>query len=94
VRKGAYAAARRIFALSNEQFLPILMGLRDSDSAAAIAAFVAFADRKEWSLTRLMWKMFLQAAQLASQSPAANLRRHAAIALHCQLDDAPMVPIR
>ncbi len=89
VRKGAYAAARRLPTLSSEQLLPILMGLRDSDPAAARAAFAAFADRKEWSLTRPMWKLFLLASRLAGQSPDVNLRRHAAVALRERFPDAP-----
>lgn len=89
VRKGAYAAARRLPELSSEQLLPILMGLRDPDPKAAVAAFAAFAGRPEWSMTRPMWKLFLLAIRLASQSPDSNLRRHAALALRARLEAAP-----
>jgi hypothetical protein len=89
VRRGAYAAARRLPELSSEQLLPILMGLRDPDPEAAVAAFAAFAERKEWSLTRPMWKLFLLATRLATQSPDSNLRRHAALALRARLAHAP-----
>ena len=89
VRQGAYAAARRLPELSSEQLLPVLMGLRDSDPAAAKAAFAAFADRKEWPLTRPMWKLFLLASRLASQSPDASLRRQAAFTLRERLTGVP-----
>lgn len=89
VRTGAYAAARRLPELSSEQLLPILMGLRDPDPKAAIAAFAAFAERPEWSLTRPMWKLFLLAIRLASQSPDSNLRRHAALTLRARLEAVP-----
>lgn len=89
VRRGAYAAARRLPKLSTEQLLPILMGLRDPEPDAAIAAFAAFAERTEWPLTRPMWKLFLLATRLASQSPNPNLRRHAALSLRARLGDAP-----
>jgi hypothetical protein len=65
------------------------MGLRDPDPSAAVAAFAAFADRKEWSLSRPMWKLFLLATRLASQSPDSNLRRHAALALRSRFAHAP-----
>lgn len=94
VRCGAYAAARRLPGLSSEQLLPILMGLRDSDPTAAVTAFAAFAERKEWSLTRPMWKLLILAARLASQSPEPNLRRHAAVLLHRRIDQAPTASIR
>lgn len=89
VRKGAYAAARRLPRLSSEDLLPILMGLRDPEPVAAIAAFAAFAERKEWSMTRPMWKLFLLAARLASKSTNSSLRRHAAVALRSRIEDAP-----
>lgn len=94
VRRGAYSAAHRLHNLSNEQLLPILMGLRDPDPTAAVAAFAAFAERKEWSLTRPMWKLFLLATRLASQSTDTNLRRHAARALRERLTNLPTEMIR
>ena len=94
LRRGAYAAARRLPWLSGEQLIPILMGLRDSSPEAATAAFVAFAVRKEWTLTRPMWKMFLLAVRLASQSPDSNIRRHAALALQSRRGDAPTESLR
>ena len=89
VRRGAYKAARRLNKLSSEQLIPILMGLRDPDPDAAVAAFAAFAARPEWVLTRPMWKMFLLGIRLAGQSPNSNLRRHAALALRARCGDAP-----
>jgi hypothetical protein len=94
VRRGAYSAARCLPELSNEQLLPILMGLRDPDPGAAISAFAAFADRKEWTLTRPMWKLFLLAIRLATQSPDSNLRRHAALALRERLVQVPTESMR
>jgi hypothetical protein len=94
VRSGANAAARRLPALSTEHVLPILMGLRDPDPSAAASAFAAFAERKEWTLTRPMWKLFLLAVRLTGQSPDVKLRRYAAYALRELLGNAPTVGIR
>lgn len=89
VRRGAYAAAGRLPGLSSEELLPVLMGLRDPDPEAAIAAFAAFAERSEWPLSRPLWKLFLMATRLASQSANSHLRRQAALALRERLGDAP-----
>jgi len=94
VRKGAYSAARRLPGLSAEHILPMLMGLRDPDPSAAVSAFAAFAERKEWTLTRPMWKLFLLAVRLAGQSTETKLRWHAAYALRELWKNAPTTGIR
>ena len=60
----------------------------------AVSAFAAFAERKEWPLTRPMWKLFLLAVRLAGHSPNAKLRRHAAYALRELLGTTPTAGIR
>ena len=50
VRRGAYAAARRLPGLSGEHVLPILMGLRDPHSSAATTASTsAFNGATRWA---------------------------------------------
>jgi HEAT repeat protein len=81
LRRGAFAAARRLPDLSADALPPLLMGLRDPDPGTAIAAFAAFTERVEWQLTRPQWKLFLLAVRTTADLPHANLRRHAAAAV-------------
>lgn len=81
LRRGAFAAARRLPDLPADAFPPLLMGLRDPDPGTAIAAFAAFTERTEWRLTRPQWKLFLLAVRTTADLPHTNLRRHAAAAV-------------
>lgn len=94
LRRSAYAAARYLPHLSGERLLPIIMGLRDSDANAAVAAFASIRQCRSWSLTRPMWKMFLLATALAGQSIDPTLRQAAAACLQSRYLEAPTAPIR
>lgn len=89
VRCGAYAAARRLPGLPADGILAVLMGLRDLDPRACISAFAAVTERTEWALTRPMWRLFLLAVRLASQSHDVTLRRHAVQALKARVARVP-----
>jgi len=81
IRRGAYDATRKVPDLKEPGILAVLIGTRDPDNSAAIAAFAALAGRPEWRFTKSLWRLFLLSVRMASQSNDVNLRRHAAIAL-------------
>jgi hypothetical protein len=81
IRRTAFDAAAKFPGLPADAVPALLMGLRDPNPATAGAAFSAFASRPDWKLSRANWAMFLLAVQFAADSPGANLRRHAALAL-------------
>ncbi len=89
VRRGAYAAARRMPGLSDQSIAAVIMGTRDPDPAAASTAFAAISARLEWQLVGPLWRLFLLAVQLASHSPDVRLRREAAVSLVRRLSKAP-----
>jgi hypothetical protein len=89
VRRYAYAAAREMPKLSEPALMAVLLGTRDPDPNAASAAFAALATKSDPHMTRTQWQQFIYTAKMASQSPAASLRRTAALALKRLCPSAP-----
>lgn len=94
VREYAFIAARDVSHIKDSIFTAILLGTRDSDSAAAAAAFAAISGSLTIDLKLSEWLVLLHAARMALQAPAASLRRAVARSLVSLRGRAPEGEVR
>jgi hypothetical protein len=93
-RRGAFAAFRDFPGNLPQPFLAVLMGTRDADPQAAIAAFSALTEKKGLELSAYEWSLLLYSVRGAARSPNVRLRRNAASMLARRIGQVTPGPLQ